>query len=165
MRLAVLEAAVGAGLALAGCTAVRPESPCADVAGRYLQTSDPPIVRLAELLAPGRQVAARAPRVVIASAEAGQALEVRFDSESVTLRRGVNFTCEAAGLRLSRPRVAGLDLGELFADQTTTFFVLSKAQDGSLRATTTYRESARVGGVPLAGPEHDGRPVRWRAVQ
>lgn len=151
---------------LVGCAGVRQGADCPDLNGTYTNQADGSTERLSALLLAGRPGADAARFVAVSMAADGerQRLLVAAGAQRGTLNHGVDFVCNADGLRLLRPSRTRLDLGEVLVDELDTFYTFDKAPGGALRASTSAVEHATVGGVPLSGPERRGAALRWKAV-
>ncbi|NUZ08474.1 hypothetical protein [Piscinibacter koreensis] len=88
-------------------------------------------------------------------------LVVSAGGRRAVLQQETDYTCEEAGLRLTRPARSGLDLGEVLVHEVDVSHTFFKAEDGGLAAFETVKEHATIAGVPLAGPERRGATLRW----
>ena len=164
-RKPLLGACIGAAL-LTGCAGMQTGADCPNLSGTYANRAEGSTERLSALLMANRP-GADAARSVTVSVQAGgdhRRLVVAAGSQQAALDQGSDFVCNAQGLRLLRPTRSGIDLGEVLVDELDTFYTLSRAVDGALLASTSAVEHAKIGGVPLSGPERRGTALRWKAI-
>lgn len=148
---------------LSACAGTSEHQRCPDITGTYAEHADGASERLSALVLPEGSSRTRSQVVTLALATDQDQMTVKGERDiSRTLKRNQDFVCDDKGLRLSAPRERGLDLGEMLVHRVETFYTFSKAPDGTLVASQTTLEHAKIGGIPLTGKERQVRLLRWR---